>query len=360
MHQLDLQRASQRSRSRLLWHLPLLMLAGCSSQSPERTPRQMMLGGAGGARAATGGALAVPALGSGGAGASALGTVSGGSPGLLALGGSSNTLGGSSNTLGGSSNTLGGSLNTVSVGGTGGSGGSLNSNAGGASPLLPSGELTWVAVGYAGRRIRSVDLGKTWQNDQTLGGGVDDEFLLRGVGFAKGLFVALGYQIHSSKDGITWQRETNPQHQWLQGIVFPADRFVATGGYGYSAYSLDGHDWKVGGDLMTEASRSLALGGGVCMTATDAGNWWRSTDGMNWTKESGGHQTGDIAYCGGQFSETKDCTGRFSARSQVTLEGVTLRTNNGKVERSENGLDFQAVVESGPALIAVTAGYVVH
>ena len=111
---------------------------------------------------------------------------------------------------------------------------------------------------------------------------------------------------------------------------------------------------------MTEASRGLALGGGVCMTATDAGNWWRSTDGMNWTKESGGHQTGDIAYCGGQFRETKDCTGRFSARSQVTLEGVTLRTNNGKVERSENGLGFQAVVESGPALIAITAGYVVH
>ncbi len=358
MHQLKLKPASLLSRSRVLWHLPLLMIANCSAQSTERIHPGMMLGSVGGARAATGGALGAPASGSGGVGGTALGKVSGGNPGLFAVGGRTNTLGGSTNTLGGSSSTLGGARNTVSVGGTGGSGSSPNSSAGGAPPLPPDGVLTWVAVGYAGRRIRSADLGKTWQNDQTLGGGGDDEFLLRGVGFAKGLFVALGYQIHSSKDGITWQRETNPQNQWLQGIVFNVDRFVATGGFGYSAYSLDGHVWVTGGNPMNEASRSLALGGGVCMTATDPGNWWRSTDAMTWTKQSGGHQTSDVAYCGGEFRETKDCTGQFTAHGQVSLAGVTVRTHDGKIERSENGVDFQAVVESGPALIDVTGGYV--
>lgn len=328
-------------------HLPtlvLLLLAACSS-----TPGARMTGsGSGGAASggspgsSAGGKAAISNQGSGG-------VHPGGGTGGRGTGGTHAATGGAA------ANNAGGSSNAGGINGQAPSGGA----AGAPVVQAPEGQLTWVAVGYAGRRVRSVDLGITWNNDQTLGGGGDDEFLLRGVAFGKGLFVAVGWKIHSSADGITWHQEVNPQNQWLQGIRFSGERWVATGGYGYSAYSTDGHAWQPGGDLMTEASRSLAFGEGIFMTATNPGNWWSSTDGMNWAKVSSGHQDPDIAYCNGQFKETKDCTDRFTSISQVTLENVTVRAKDGKLERSSNGIDFEVVQSDGPALIAVTAGYVI-
>jgi hypothetical protein len=81
---------------------------------------------------------------------------------------------------------------------------------------------------------------------------------------------------------------------------------VATGGYGYSAWSLDGMSWQQGGAIETEASRSLAFGDGLFVTQTDAGNWYQSTDGTSWTLRSGGHD-GAVAFCDGNFRDADAC-----------------------------------------------------
>jgi len=55
----------------------------------------------------------------------------------------------------------------------------------------------FVAVGYAGRHLRSTDLGLTWTDEEYLDPqrrGRDDEYLLRAVTFAKGKFVAAGWK----------------------------------------------------------------------------------------------------------------------------------------------------------------------
>jgi hypothetical protein len=220
------------------------------------------------------------------------------------------------------------------------------------------GTPVFVAVGYAGRRVRSTDLGLTWTDDTTLGGGGDDQYLLRAVTFGKGVFVATGWKILTSPDGRagTWTDHTMPSQQWLGGVQFGNNRFVATGGYGFSANSTDGLSWSPAGSLQTQASRSLAFGEGKFVSATDAGNWWSSTDGESWTTMSGGHQT-QVAYCGG-FKDESACSGKFTARNQAVGEGIVIRAVNGDLQRSTNGTSFTTVLSQGQALEAVAFGYV--
>jgi hypothetical protein len=92
----------------------------------------------------------------------------------------------------------------------------------------------------------------------------------------------------------------------LGDVEYGNGRFVATGGYGYSAYSLDGKTWLQGGAIKTEASRSLAFGNGMFVTQTDPGNWYSSSDGTSWTLLSSGH-SGQVAFCDGDFKTADAC-----------------------------------------------------
>jgi hypothetical protein len=242
-------------------------------------------------------------------------------------------------------------------GGSGGGGGGA-SEGGSGGTAATAGMPTFVAVGYKGVRVRSTDLGVTWTDSQTLGADGDNEFLLRAVSFGKGVFVALGWKVLSSADGKTWTEGTNPQHQWLGGVQFSGTGFVAVGGYGYSALSNDGILWRVGGSMPNnEASRSLAFGSNKLVSATDPGNWYESDDGSSWSLLSAGHASNQVAYCSGAFKDLSACAGAFNARGRATAEGVTLRLNNGKLERSTDGSVFNAVADSPSELEDVAVGY---
>jgi len=61
-----------------------------------------------------------------------------------------------------------------------------------------AGRPVFVAVGYAGVRRSSTDLGLTWSAPQILGADGDNEFLLRAVTFGNGLFVSVGWKVLTS------------------------------------------------------------------------------------------------------------------------------------------------------------------
>lgn len=196
-----------------------------------------------------------------------------------------------------------------------------------------------VAVGYAGLRVVSYDLGKTWEHEQTLGtAAVDDPTLLRTATFGAGLFVATGHRIFTSPDGATWTERTNPEAQWLGGAAYGVNRFVATGGSGYSLSSLDGTTWFASATLGTESSRSLAFGNGEFMAHTDPGNWWSSPDGTLWTLRGGGH-TEEIAFCDGSFRDASAC-------GPAAGFGVFVRSggwDSGVISRSTDGATWEDV-----------------
>ena len=216
----------------------------------------------------------------------------------------------------------------------------------------------FVVVGYAGVRRRSTDLGLTWSAPQTLGADGDNEFLLRAVTSGNGLFVAVGWKVLTSPDGLTWTERMNAQQQWLGGIQYHQGTFAAVGGYGYSAWSSDGLSWTAGTFRNAQAARTLAVGGNLLMAATDEGTWWRSSDGRDWTVDSTGHGSPDVAWCGNQFQVQSACAETIVRGDVAFGQGVWLRVNWTALERSTDGTHWTTVLTNATGLTGVTFGMV--
>jgi hypothetical protein len=226
-----------------------------------------------------------------------------------------------------------------------------------------------VVVGYQGLRIMSRDLGQTWEHQQTLpdpGGSLDNPTLLRAAAYGNGLFVAAGHHIFTSSDGIAWTERDNygepgtTRTEWLGGVAWGNDRFVAAGGYGESWYSLDGITWQAGGDRPGgnhAASRSLAFGNGEFRTASDGGDWWRSEDGESWEQVSGGHST-KIAFCEGDFRDREECPapwfGHDTYIDDAGWDGNTIRSSEDAITWHDVSVTYRGGIEDvafgfGPA-----------
>jgi hypothetical protein len=198
----------------------------------------------------------------------------------------------------------------------------------------------FVAVGYSGLRVVSRDLGLTWQDMTTSGGGGDDEHLLRSVTVGEGLIVATGWKIWTSRDGKAWAERMNASGQWLGGVRYGNNLFVAAGGYGQAAFSSDGITWqKADSRAGNEPARSVAFGGGLFMAATDQKNWWQTSDGKSWAKQPGSHGSADVMWCGDKFSEPAKCTLPEARSNGHTAfgEGVYVSVGSNKLERSTDG-----------------------
>ncbi|MEA2696311.1 MAG: hypothetical protein QOI66_582 [Myxococcales bacterium] len=223
-----------------------------------------------------------------------------------------------------------------------------------------AGAPTFVAVGYGGVRVRSLDGGKTWIDSQRLGGGGDDNFLLRSIAFGNGLFVALGWQTQTSPDGKTWTTRTTSVGQWMGGVRFGNGRFVAAGGYGASMYSPDGVTWMNGSRRMTDPARSVAFGNGLWVARADSNHWWQTSSGETWMDLGGAH-TDAVVFCGGQFVDAAACTtpvGRDGGRTAFG-SGVWIGIRGGKVERStDGGMTWTPVYTASDPLEDVAFGYV--
>jgi len=214
------------------------------------------------------------------------------------------------------------------------------------TPPVAGGKSVFVAVGYSGVRLRSNDGGKTWGNKVVSGGSGDDGNLLRTVTFAKGLFVAAGWKIWTSPDAISWLERTNPAKQWLGGLEYGNNQFVAAGGTGQSVYSPDGTQWTSGKGTGGEAARSVAFGNGMFVAGTDPGNWWTTTNGIDWSKLSGGHGSAAVMWCKDKFAKPGDCSDPMARNGGHTAfgNGVYVSAAGNKIERSEdNGKTWSSV-----------------
>ena len=148
----------------------------------------------------------------------------------------------------------------------------------------------FVAVGYGGRTIRSVDDGRTWVDDHALiANGVDDKFLLRTVVWGGGKFVALGWRAMTSTDGATWTDLGLTGVNWIGAARHGNGAFVGVGGYGLRAASPDGLKWT-GKSIDTAASHSvfgLAFSGITFVSCNDDGARAYSADGNLWAFSGG-------------------------------------------------------------------------
>jgi hypothetical protein len=153
---------------------------------------------------------------------------------------------------------------------------------------------SFVAVGYGGRRIRSIDDGKTWVDDQSLepDGGGDDQDLLRTIAFGDGVFLAAGWQTLTSPDGKTWGPVVNPHDNWFGALTYASSMWVAVGGYGMRLTSPDGVTWTNHSiDTIASHPHGCLVVATAPITAfvacNDMGQRSYSPDGVTWKYSTG-------------------------------------------------------------------------
>lgn len=239
----------------------------------------------------------------------------------------------------------------------------------------------FLAMGYGTRRVVSCDLGLTWVNDEVdSANGGDDGFLVRGLTYGDGKFVAAvgggGVQkLFVSDDGVTWTRQQFNGHGYSD-VAYGLGRFVAGGGH-VSVLSFDGHSWEQPGEMGSGGILRVMTfgdyGGGRFVAAGDQGRRMNSVDGVHWASEissGGGFQSiaagnglfialrGDGSFAvstnGGDSWTERTIPGTTQTRG-VLFDGIRfIVTTSGDAFTSTDGLMWQAhSASAGPDSMAV-------
>jgi hypothetical protein len=201
-----------------------------------------------------------------------------------------------------------------------------------------------IGVGYGGLRIVSRDQGRTWGSRTAFAAnGADDENLLRAVVYGKGLWIATGWKLVTSTDGVHWTDhglitklpDPPPSCNIVEGLAFKDATFYAA----CSATlfrSDDGLQWAPVGPIGETGSHLfLTYRAGQFVAYGDTKTSFRSVDGATWSILAGIQQA---TYCGGQFRSQADC------REASWFDGVYLRPDwKGKILRSADGVKFDQV-----------------
>jgi len=246
------------------------------------------------------------------------GAPEGGAGGTTSTGGSNN--GGTSANNGGTSNTT--DAGTPSSGGSAGS--TTVMDAGTATDAVPTGVPSFAAAGYSGIRIVSRDLGKTWVDKVTSGGGGDDPNLLRGIGCGNGLCVAGGGsagatgRLITTADGKTW-KEFNTGNAGISDVAYGNKIWVGVSGH-YAVRSEDGYKWEVNTDKgflgFGGILRKMTFAGGKFIAWGDGGKRVVSIDGRAWQKISSGAEWRDLTFGNGVFVAV-------GSSRQTSTDGIT-------------------------------------
>jgi hypothetical protein len=296
-------------------------------------------GGKSTAGSGSGAAAGAPAhagtAGGGGAGGSAGKLAGAGSAGVAGAAGSTSPAG-----RGGAGNGTGGEAGETNVAGAGG-------DSGGGSEEIPPGYVKAIlGVGYGGIRILSRDGGNTW-GDRVYAApsGGDDEDLLRAVAYGKGRWIATGWKLMSSDDGVHWTDHgllkdgILAHNPIVEGLAYKDGYFYAAGDGGSGAYiyrSSDGLSWSDfgrGGDTVKHTG--LTVHGGLFVSYGDSETSYQSTDGKTWSEMDVANAT----YCEGQWRTLAACHDAWWLDDGFYI----LPEWGGQIRRSTTGSNFKTV-----------------
>jgi hypothetical protein len=217
----------------------------------------------------------------------------------------------------------------------------------------------FIAVGYGGRTMRSIDDGATWIDDKSLvAQGGDDKYLLRTVVWGNHEFVALGWRVMKSPDGSAWDDHGEVIGQWIGSAVYVNGAYVAIGGYGLRVTSSDALMFQHH-DIDTIASHphdALVFGGdgdGRFVATNDDGKRTYSIDGKTWLAGTGAAtiKTSELAFGNGVFLGvggsdvvvSKDGGATWNAAGQLAAAGQGLVFAQGHFTVLSSGHVFTSV-----------------
>jgi len=202
-----------------------------------------------------------------------------------------------------------------------------------------------VAVGYGGLRVVSRDEGKTWSDAVDFGdANADDQNLLRAVTYGKGRWIATGWRLIYSDDGVHWTqhsmvRDEFGDQQIIEGLAFAAGYFYAAGDPGKLYRSTDGLHWSRFGSAIgdTQKHTALAYRAGLFFAYGDNHQSFRSSDGQTWSPVD----TPDASYCAGKWQALSDCHDAAWFEPGYYLQAEW----GGQIRRSPDGAKFTRVYQ---------------
>ncbi len=225
----------------------------------------------------------------------------------------------------------------------------------------------YVAVGYGGRRLYSLD-GVNWEiaADWRINGG-DDRDNLISVVFGNGKFVAvgggvtdkngLGGRILTSADGKTWQEHPGRSFR-VHPVLFGEGRFVAGGPDYRLLWSTDGETWETGGKISHEAATHFRMGAFGNDRFVFAGNGRQDDREISWAVVSKDGTTIDAE----RSDLPPSLTGMvFGGRRFVIVGRGGLRTSSTDGQKWEHeyrepGINLESVVWTGKRFFTAGEG----
>jgi hypothetical protein len=204
-----------------------------------------------------------------------------------------------------------------------------------------------IGVGYGGLRVVSRDAGLTWgdRRSEAPEGG-DDENLLRAVVYGKGRWIATGWQLFTSDDGVTWTNHgminDGPKIERcniVEGLAYKDGYFYAacpTGTPSELFRSVDGLEWESFAEIGdTGGHLSLTYRGGRFVSYGDERRSFESVDGLAWSELAG---VDEATFCEGEFRSLDECHGA------AWFDGAYFKEEwGGYILRSTDGQGFDEV-----------------
>jgi hypothetical protein len=183
----------------------------------------------------------------------------------------------------------------------------------------------------------------SWGNAVALGdANADDENLLRAVVYGKGRWIATGWKLLYSDDGVNWTQHSMvhdaiKDQQIIEGLAYAAGYFYAAGDPGKFYRSADGFSWEAYGASIGDTQKHTALSfrGGRFVAYGDSHTSYQSSDGRSWTALG----VDDGTYCDGQWRSLADChdAAWFDGGFYLHAEW------GGEIQRSPTGANFKRV-----------------
>ena len=233
----------------------------------------------------------------------------------------------------------------------------------------------FVVAGYGGTIATSSDNGTTWTDRWRYGtGDIRQTGIFRSLAYGNGTAVAVGDtgKIASSQDMITWKLQDSGTSNKLEKVIYDNGTFVAVGQEMIT--SSDGITWikrKIAYcyDVTYGNGTFVAVGNtGVIYTSSDNGaNWDNQTSGVNGNLYTVTFDNGTFIAAGDAISTSKDNGSNWVSQ---TLSGVTnnfrdITYGNGvfvavgdyaESTSADNGSNW-VTNSSGRLIYAVTHGF---
>ena len=158
---------------------------------------------------------------------------------------------------------------------------------------------------------------------------INSTYVWEDIAYGNNRFVAVGGQISTSTDGITWEEPVIITDRFFYSVCYGNGRFIAVGRDGYITYSTDGKNWATPFTVGSTHWQSVCYGNGkyvamginFCSTSVDGKTWTTPSKVITDGTETEYDVYYDIIYANNKFMAVS-----YNAKVTTSIDGINWST----------------------------------